>query len=71
MRDFNTEEDALAEAETAARDLVASRATSAGAAAAEISVERNIRFSTIEGRRMFVDADVVAIAAGRPRIAVG
>lgn len=71
MRDFNTEEDALAEAEVAARSLVASRANAAGAAAAETTVERNIRFSTIEGRRMFVDADVVAIAAGRPRIAVG
>lgn len=71
MRDFNSEEEALSEAEVAARAHVTSRAAAAGAAAAEVSVERNIRFSTIEGRRMFVDADVVATAAGRPRIAVG
>lgn len=71
MCDFSREEDALVEAEEAARALVAARAAAAGAGEAEVTVERDIRFSTIEGRRMFVDADVVAIATGRPRIAAG
>lgn len=69
--DFNAEAEALAAAEAAARDGVLARARAAGADAVEVSIEPGIRFSLIEGRRMFIDADVVATAAGRPRIATG
>lgn len=71
MIDFQNEEMAIAAAEAAARDLVRTRASEAGAGEFEIAVRPNVRFSMIEGRRMFIDADVTATAVGRPRIATG
>ena len=41
----------------------------AGADTAEIEVAREFRVSTIQERRMFVEARIVATASGRPRIA--
>ena len=37
---------------------------------AEIEVSREFRVSTVEGQRMFIEAHIVAVASGRPRIAV-
>ena len=42
----------------------------AGTDTAEIEVERDVRAATVEGQRMFIEARIVAVAAGRPRIAV-
>ncbi|WP_054309464.1 hydantoinase/oxoprolinase family protein [Mesorhizobium sp. 1M-11] len=69
VRDFINEEDAMAKAEADVRKLVALRAGEAGTDAAEIDVARDIRASVVEGQRMFIEAHVVATAAGRPRIA--
>jgi N-methylhydantoinase A/oxoprolinase/acetone carboxylase beta subunit len=69
LRDFKSEEAALAAAEAEARGQVAARALAAGADSYEVDVTRNIRTSTVEGQRLFVEADVVAVASGRPRIA--
>jgi hypothetical protein len=33
-------------------------------------VTRDLRTATVEGQRTFVEAHVVAVASGRPRIAV-
>lgn len=69
MRDFTDEEEALAAAEEEIRLLVAERAQVAGAELAQISVVRDIKSATVEGRRTFVEAVLVATASGRPRIA--
>ena len=59
-----------AAAEADVRAIVAERAQAAGTDTAEIEVARDIRTSTVEGQRMFIEAHVVAVASGRPRIAV-
>jgi hypothetical protein len=48
---------------------VLSRAARAGAEGAEVQLKRDIREVEIEGRRMVIEATVVATAAGRPRAA--
>lgn len=63
------EEAALARAETAAREKALALALAAGAATPEVTVARDIRSATVEGRRVFVEASVTATAAGRPRLA--
>jgi N-methylhydantoinase A/oxoprolinase/acetone carboxylase beta subunit len=69
-RDFTDEEQALAQAEALVRRLAAERARAAGTDTAEIELVRDISASTIEGQRMFIEARIVATAAGRPRIAL-
>ena len=59
----------MAAAEIRIRDMVADRASQAGTDSPEIEVTREFRTSTVEGRRMFVEAQLVAVATGRPRIA--
>ncbi len=70
VRDFEEEEPAVAAAEAEARALAARRAAEAGAAEVEIAVSREFRVSVVDGRRMFVEAGIVAVASGRPRVAV-
>jgi len=67
--DFDEEDPAVAAAEAEARALAASRAAEAGADEVEISVSTEFRVSIVEGQRMFVEAEIVAVASGRPRIA--
>ena len=69
IRDFRNEADALQEAYGVVRRLAAERAVVAGASDPEILVERDIRTSRIEDQRLFIEADVVAVASGRPAIA--
>lgn len=69
VRDFTKEDEAMAKAEADVRKLVALRAGEAGTDTAEIDIARDIRASVVEGQRMFIEAHVVATAAGRPRIA--
>jgi N-methylhydantoinase A/oxoprolinase/acetone carboxylase beta subunit len=69
IRDFYNEADALRAADRVVRRLVAERAVIAGANDPEIVVEQDIRTSMIEDQRLFIEADVVAIASGRPAIA--
>jgi N-methylhydantoinase A/oxoprolinase/acetone carboxylase beta subunit len=68
-RDFRDEDKALAEGEARIRAIVAERARAAGTDSAEIEVERIVEATTIEGRRMFIEARLIATASGRPRIA--
>ncbi|MCX7303905.1 MAG: hydantoinase/oxoprolinase family protein [Hyphomicrobiales bacterium] len=68
-RDFGDELQALVEAELRVRAIAASQALDAGTDSAEIEVGRDVQASTVEGRRMFIEARVTATAAGRPRIA--
>jgi N-methylhydantoinase A/oxoprolinase/acetone carboxylase beta subunit len=69
LRDFQDEAAALAAAEASIRETVAALALAAGTDTAEVDVTSDIRTSTIEGQRMFIEAQLVAVAAGRPRIA--
>ncbi|TIO14896.1 MAG: hydantoinase/oxoprolinase family protein, partial [Mesorhizobium sp.] len=70
VRDFVDEAAAIAAAETDVRAIAAGRARDAGTDSAEIEVASEFRVSTVEGQRMFIEAHVVAVASGRPRIAV-
>jgi N-methylhydantoinase A/oxoprolinase/acetone carboxylase beta subunit len=69
VRDFTDEEQAVAAAEREARALATASAREAGTDNAEIELSREIRSATVEGQRTFVEARIVAVAAGRPRIA--
>lgn len=70
VRDFLDEAEALAAAEKDVRRRAADLAVAAGSDSAEITVTRDVRAVTIEGQRKFVEAGVVAVASGRPRVAV-
>ncbi|WP_353643457.1 hydantoinase/oxoprolinase family protein [Mesorhizobium sp. WSM2239] len=70
VRDFLSEAEAIAVAEADVREIAASRARAAGTDTAEIEVLREFRTSTVEGQRMFIEAQILAVATGRPRIAV-
>ena len=69
MRDFTDENAAVSNAEEKVRELAAERAKIAGTDMAEVAVSHDIRTSTVEGQRMFIEARIVAVATGRPRIA--
>jgi len=69
VRDFLSEEEAMAAAEAAVRSIVAERATGAGADSAEITLAREVKAATVEGQRSFIEAIVTATATGRPRLA--
>jgi N-methylhydantoinase A/oxoprolinase/acetone carboxylase beta subunit len=69
MADFKEEEPAIAAAAKEVRAIAAARALEAGTDNAEIDVATEFQVSTVEGRRMFVEARIVATASGRPRIA--
>jgi N-methylhydantoinase A/oxoprolinase/acetone carboxylase beta subunit len=70
VRDFASEAEAIAVAEADVREIAALRARAAGTDTAEIEVLREFRTSTVEGQRMFIEAQILAVATGRPRIAV-
>lgn len=69
VRDFASENEAMTFADARLRELVGDLAIRAGTDSAEIEIRRDIRVATIEGQRMFVEAELVASASGRPRIA--
>jgi N-methylhydantoinase A/oxoprolinase/acetone carboxylase beta subunit len=69
VKDFTDEDAALAAAEAGVRAAVAERAEAAGADTADVEIERDIKTATVEGQRSFIEARIVATAAGRPRIA--
>ncbi|TPJ25562.1 hydantoinase/oxoprolinase family protein [Mesorhizobium sp. B2-7-2] len=70
VRDFTEEDKAIEAAQADVRALAADRAKDAGTDSAEIHVSTEFKVSTIEGQRMFIEAHVLAVASGRPRIAV-
>jgi len=61
-----SEETALQAAAAACRVAVAAKAAAAGAGAAEIDMRSEIEAVTLEDRRQFVSATVIATATGRP-----
>lgn len=69
VRDYGSEDAALAAAEAEMRALAAQNGREAGASDAELEVRRELQLATVEGQRIFVGARVTATATGRPRIA--
>lgn len=69
--DYASEADALAALEHQLTLRACAAALEAGAEDVRLTVERDIRRSEIEGREMFVEAELRVIASGRPRIANG
>jgi N-methylhydantoinase A/oxoprolinase/acetone carboxylase beta subunit len=70
VRDFDEEGPAIAAAKSDVRTIAASRAAEAGTDNAEVEVTCEFHVSTVQDQRMFIEAHVVAVASGRPRIAV-
>jgi N-methylhydantoinase A/oxoprolinase/acetone carboxylase beta subunit len=62
---------ALAAMEAALIAEATARARKAGAEDVRISVSRDVREATVEGRAMFIEATLTATASGRPRVAHG
>ena len=70
-QDFPDAERALSQLETVLTQAARARAQSAGAAEIECQVTRDIRTAGVEGREVFVEAELAVEASGRPRVAVG
>ncbi|CAN0584240.1 unnamed protein product [Ectocarpus sp. 12 AP-2014] len=70
-KDFPDAESALAHVEIVLTKAARARAKSAGAVEIECQVTRDIRTAGVEGREVFVEAELTVEASGRPRVAVG
>ena len=70
-QDFPDAQSALTLLETALTESARARAHAAGAAEIECQVTRDIRTAGVEGREVFVEAELTVEASGRPRVAVG
>ena len=68
--DFRSSEDALLRLEEVLKSRAQNAAIVAGAEGVRVVVQRDIRTATIEGQDVFIDAEVIAEASGRPRIAL-
>ena len=66
---YPSAESALRAAETALLEEAALRAREAGAIDLRLTVDRAVNEVEIEGRLMFIEAQVTATASGRPRVA--
>ena len=69
VEDFAAEDAALDAASALAARMALSRAVEAGAAECHVGTETDIVTATVEDRRRFVEARIVARAQGRPRVA--
>jgi N-methylhydantoinase A/oxoprolinase/acetone carboxylase beta subunit len=68
-KDYNDQDMALNELETYLSNLAQSEAVASGAEGIRVRIEMDVRTANIEGKSVFVEADITAIASGRPRIA--
>ncbi len=69
VRDFATREEAMAVARETSREIARRQAIEAGAAAPEIELEEIERVAEVMGGGpLFVEAEVIATAVGRPRL---
>jgi N-methylhydantoinase A/oxoprolinase/acetone carboxylase beta subunit len=69
-RDFSVAEAALTLLEQALRERAIAAAEAAGAVDIQVSVAHDVRRAGIEGRDVFVEAQVTVEASGRPRVGV-
>ena len=68
--DFTDQDAALTALEKRLGDEAMENARASGAEGVRLHLSRDIRQAEIEGKAIFVQADIVATASGRPRIAV-
>jgi len=68
-QDFGDPEQAMSLLETVLRGEAEQAARAAGAEDIRILVNRDIRQVPVEGREVFIEAEVTVEASGRPRIA--
>ena len=66
---FSDLEAALAKMEATLRAEAMDRAARAGAVEATLLADRKLKEAEIEGRRMFIEAQITVTATGRPRVA--
>ncbi|WRH63449.1 MAG: hydantoinase/oxoprolinase family protein [Fuscovulum sp.] len=71
VQQFSERETAMAALEAALVAEASTRARAAGAEELHVTVSRDIREAEVEGRAMFIEAQVTATASGRPRVAHG
>jgi N-methylhydantoinase A/oxoprolinase/acetone carboxylase beta subunit len=67
--DFADPSLAMDRLEAALREDAARAVRNAGAVGVEVSAQRHVREAVIEARSVFVEAEIVAEASGRPRVA--
>jgi N-methylhydantoinase A/oxoprolinase/acetone carboxylase beta subunit len=67
--DFTDSQRALARLEAELRETASAAALAAGADGLQITVLRDVRTARVEGREVFVEADLTVEASGRPRVA--
>jgi N-methylhydantoinase A/oxoprolinase/acetone carboxylase beta subunit len=70
-KDFTTQELAVDALEHHLSAQAMQGAKDAGAQGIRVRMKRDIRTALVESRQVFVEAELTAIASGRPRIAVG
>ena len=68
--DFPETAAALDRLETVLREEAEKAAKDAGAVGIQVSAKRDVRSVEIESRPMFIEAEIVVEASGRPRVAV-
>ncbi len=71
LAQYSDRDQALDAMEAALITEAASRARAAGAEDTRITIHRDIREASVEGRSMFIEATLTATASGRPRVAHG
>ena len=69
LQTFTTRDAALAAMEASVVADASARARQAGAEDLRVVVSRDLHEATVEGRAMFLEATVTAVASGRPRVA--
>jgi len=69
-QDFGDQDSAVSALETVLKDQAIADAKAAGAADIQVTVTRDIRVAGVEAREVFVEAQIVVEASGRPRVAV-
>lgn len=67
--DFPTPEAAMGRLEQVLSDLARAEAEQAGAEGIHLRVERDIRTAQVDAKQVFLEADLMVEASGRPRIA--
>ena len=69
--DFSRSEEAMTHLEGILRRDAIAAADAAGAQDVHVSVNRDVRTAGVEARDVFVEAQVIVEATGRPRVAHG
>ncbi len=70
-QDYTRQDDAIRALEEHLSAQAMTGAREAGAQGIRVRVERDMRMAKVESREVFIEAELTAIASGRPRIAVG